>query len=118
MNNFFTLISPNNIFLKKGNIIKYNLKYSFFKNGIKDFYFSEINKNCFKGWKLKNKQTVLVVINGKIKIILKKNNFKNKSIILNSINKKIIIIKKNISFKLINVFNSKSIVLSFLNEVY
>jgi hypothetical protein len=45
MNNFFSLISPNNIFLKKGNIFKYNLKYSFFKNGIKDFYFSEINQN-------------------------------------------------------------------------
>jgi hypothetical protein len=72
MNNFFSLISPNNIFLKKGNIFKYNLKYSFFKNGIKDFYFSEINQNCFKGWKLKKKQTVLVVIKGKIKINFKK----------------------------------------------
>ena len=117
MKKFFEIITPKKILLKKGNVYKYFLKHKFFTKGIKDFYFSEINRNCCKGWKIKKRNTVLMLTNGKIKVYLKKDD-KLKSITLKSNDKKILIIKKNVTFKLKNLYAQKSIVISFLNEKY
>lgn len=118
MKSYLKLINSQKIILKKGNIFKYKLDKIFFKKGIKDFYFSEINKNSFKGWKIKNKITVLIVVQGKILISYKTNEVKIKNLSLNSKDKCIILIKKNVPFKLINNTKSKVVVISFLNEKY
>ena len=118
MKSYLKLINPQKILLKKGNIFKYKLAESFFKKGIKDFYFSEINKNSFKGWKIKNKITVLIVVQGKILISYKTKESKIKNLFLNSQEKYIVLIKRNVPFKLINNTKIKAAVISFLNEKY
>ncbi len=118
MKNLIKIINSEKIFLNKGSIFKYNLNESFFKKGIKDFYFSEINKNSFKGWKIKNKITVLIVVKGKIKISFKKKGLRMKNLIFNSKDRQIVLIPKKVQFKLINNSKSKVTVISFLNEKY
>jgi len=110
------IINPIKIKNYKGNIFKYSLKEIFFKKKIRDFYFTEIKKNFIKGWKLKDRETVLIVISGEVKIeIIEKNIrlirlFKSKD-------KQIIIIPKKKKFRF-SAPHKKSQLLSFLNEIY
>ena len=117
-NHFFNLINPEKILLKKGNIYKFKLNQTFFKNGIRDFYFSDIKVNETKGWKLKKRCTVCIVVKGKIKFsFMDKKKIKN-SKTLSAVQKKIIIIKKNIKFKFSNNDTITSSLISFLNEKF
>jgi hypothetical protein len=119
MKKYYKIIYSKKIRTDKGDIYKYNLISKFFNTGIKDFYFSEVNKNKFKGWKYKeNKDTVLILLEGKVKFYFKDKKKNYKTLILNSKTKNILLIKKKIYFKFKNLFFRKSIFISFLNEKY
>ena len=47
MKKYYKIIYSKKIRTDKGDIYKYNLISKFFNTGIKDFYFSEVNKNKF-----------------------------------------------------------------------
>lgn len=119
MKKYYKIIYPKKISTDKGDIYKYNLINKFFKRGIKDFYFSEVKKNKFKGWKYKDDtDTVLILIEGKVKFYFKNKLNNNKTLVLNSQKKKILVIRKKIYFKFKNLYSKKSIFISFLNEKY
>lgn len=110
------IINPIIIKNSKGNIVKFKLHHPFFKKKISDFYFSNIKKNTFKNWKIKNRDTVIIVIEGMVIFEFEKK-LEIKKIKLNSKNKQILIIPKRTKFR----FGSKkknSILISFLNNKY
>ena len=109
-------IKPKVIRSWKGDIIKYDLNSFFFKKKIRDFYFTEIEKNITKDWKFKNKQTVLIVTKGEVKIEFIKNNNK-KYKVFKSKNKEIIIIPRKTKFRF-SAPKEKSQMISFLNDIY
>ena len=110
------IINPTIIKNTKGNILKYKLKYYFFKKKISDFYFSNIKKNTFKDWKIKKKNTVLIVVEGNV-IFEFESKFKRTKININSKKKQILIIPKNTKFRFGSKKNNATLI-SFLNHKY
>lgn len=114
------IIKPKIKKLLLGNIYKYNTNISFFKNGIKDIYLTEVIFNRNKKDKLKTKDTLVFILKGKIDIIIKNKNKNKKNFIkkLDSKSKNFYLIKKCKIFNFKNRFKEKAIIMSFLNEKY
>jgi hypothetical protein len=101
-----------------GNIYKYNSNNSFFKKGIRDIYLTDVIFNNDKVDKIKKKDTLLFVINGKIDLIIKKKKNKHSIIKLNSKDRNFYLIQKGVLFALKNNFKKNALIMSFLNEKY
>lgn len=110
------IINPTVIKNTKGNILKYKLKHYFFKKKISDFYFSNIKKNTFKNWKIKKKETVLIVVEGNV-IFEFDSKIKRTKKNINSRKKQILIIPKNTKFRFGSKKNNATLI-SFLNYKY
>ena len=112
------IIKPKIKKLFLGNIYKYNSNISFFKKGIKDIYLTEVIFNRTKEDKLKSKDTLVFILNGKIDIIIKNKNKKVFIQKLDSKSKNFYLIKKSTIYNFKNRFKEKAIIMSFLNEKY
>ena len=117
----------NNLYSKKRFEVKKNLKGDIFKIldkksqnyfGFGELYISSLNKGVSKGWNLHKKMILnLIVIRGKVRFILKKNNKISKTTLTQD-KKEIITIKPNVWIKMINLDPNISEIINFANLKY
>lgn len=96
----------------KGNVLRGFRKNDKFLKNSAEIYFSWINKNAIKGWKLHKKMTMnLVVPIGKVKFVFY--NGKNfKTIIVGERNYNRIFVPNNIFFAFQNLYKEKSLIVN------
>lgn len=96
----------------KGNVLRGFRKNDKFLKNSAEIYFSWINKNAIKGWKLHKKMTMnLVVPVGKVKFVFY--NGKNfKTIVVGEKNYNRIFVPNNIFFAFQNLYKEKSLVVN------
>ena len=114
----YKLLKGKKISNKKGNLIKYLGLSKFFKKKIIDFYFTDIKAKQLKGWKIKNRKTYLVIVNGVVTFKLKKNNKKIIKLKIFFINKNLLLINENVQFCFYNETNNNASILSLLDKKY
>lgn len=102
----------------KGNVLRGFRKNDKFLKNSAEIYFSWINKNAIKGWKLHKKMTMnLIVPIGKVKFVFY--NGKNfKSIIIGEKNYNRIFVPNNIFFAFQNLYKEKSLVVNNANIIH
>ena len=102
----------------KGNVLRGFRKNDKFLKNSAEIYFSWINKNAIKGWKLHKKMTMnLVVPIGKVKFVFY--NGKNfKTIIVGERNYNRIFVPNNIFFAFQNLYKEKSLIVNNASIVH
>jgi len=120
-------IKKNNIYFKKKFETKKNLKGDIFKIldkksenyfGFGELYITSLKKGISKGWNLHKKMVLnLIVIKGKVRFVMKKNNKINKTTLSHN-KKEILTIKSNVWIKMINLDSSTSEIINFANLKY
>ncbi len=120
-------IKIKNSHFKKKFEIKKNLKGDVFKIldkksknyfGFGELYITSLKKGTTKGWNLHKKMVLnLIVIKGKVRFVMKKNNKINITTLSHN-KKEILTIKSNVWIKMINLDSNTSEIINFANLKY
>ena len=117
---FLKINSSKRINNSKGDLIKFINKKSKTYSGFGEIYFTFINYNKIKAWKLHTKMTMqLIVPIGKVKFVFFDEKFnKYKEVILSEKNVKVLTVPPNILFGFKGIKKGKSLLANLSNIVY
>lgn len=117
---FLKINSSKRINNSKGDLIKFINKKSKTYSGFGEIYFTFINYNKIKAWKLHTKMTMqLIVPIGEVKFVFFDEKFnKYKEVILSETNVKVLTVPPNILFGFKGIKKGKSLLANLSNIVY